>query len=338
MKDIELIEEQLNSYIDGELDERKSNEVRRLIDNDQQVRQLFESLNRYKQLMNSIRSATAPEGFSESIARHLERHILLADPEVYHHKTGRRHLVLRRVLTAAAIFVLLAVLSMVVLDVFIPKASRDIFVSKVLNRKQKPQVLYEKPIAQTPQLVQDQPVIVEKGPAVPMVAKLTLATDSPVETDWLIGKALMNTGLFDKTVAVDRKANSVKYVLNCGRDSLVNFVGELAFVWPKCNDAALEIGTEQSGKYISVNNITARQTLDICKAATYNQRIRMANDIAVINNVAAEDVLNRYFAGRNTDLNLLIPDKPVLTSAEKTQPIKPDVSESASLTIIVTGN
>jgi hypothetical protein len=50
MKDIENIEELLNCFIDNELDERKSNEVKRLIDNDAKVREMYESLNRYKSL------------------------------------------------------------------------------------------------------------------------------------------------------------------------------------------------------------------------------------------------------------------------------------------------
>ena len=37
MKDMEQLEELLNGYIDGELDERKSNEVKRLIDHDKKI-------------------------------------------------------------------------------------------------------------------------------------------------------------------------------------------------------------------------------------------------------------------------------------------------------------
>ena len=83
MKDMELIEELLNSYIDGELDERKNNEVKRLIDNDKQIRRLFDSLSRYKKLMGAVASDKAPEGFCESVTKHLERHILLADTGEY---------------------------------------------------------------------------------------------------------------------------------------------------------------------------------------------------------------------------------------------------------------
>jgi len=339
MKDMELVEELLNSYIDGELDERKSNEVKRLIDNDPKARRLFNSLNRYKKLMGSMLPAAAPEGFSESVSRRLERQALLADTGVYHHKAGLRHLILRRFVTAAAVIVLMAVLSIIVFDIFVPKSSRDKLVSSALGRKQKPQVLYEKPFPDA-KTAQDEavPVPLPKTATVPMVAKLTLFTDSPVETDWLIGKALMNTGLFDKTTAVDRKTDSVRYVLNCSRDSLVNLAQELSFIWPKCTDTTLEIGTEQTGKYITVKNITAQQTLEICKADNYNQRIRMANDMAMINNVMAPDILQKYFAQQNADSDLLVPEKPVLTSTEKTEQPKSDsTSGNVNLTITVIG-
>jgi hypothetical protein len=242
-------------------------------------------------------------------------------------------------MTAAAIIVLMAVLSVIVFDVFVPKSSRDKFVNNALNRKEKPQVLYEKPFADVKPVEEAVVVVVpQKISTVPIVAKLTLVTDSPVETDWLVGKALMNTGLFDKTVEIDRKTGSVKYVLNCGRDSLVSLLGELSFIWPKCTDAKLQIGTEQAGQYVTVNNVTSQQALEICKADSYGQRMRMANDIAIINNAAAADVLAKYFAKQNTGSDLLMPEKPVLTSPEKTPQSIPDNSGGkANLTIMVIG-
>ncbi len=335
MKDFEQLEELLNSYIDGELDERKANEVKRLIDNDKQARKTYDSLHRCRQLLSSLSHTSAPEGFCESVTRDLERNILLADTEVYHNKKGKRRLVFRKMMTAAAMLALVAALSYVVFDIFVPKTARQKFADNVLSRK-KPQLLYEKPFAQAPEPEQVKEVPALKGPAVPLVARLTLVTESPVETDWLIGKALMNTALFDKTLSVDRKTGYIKYVLSCDRNSLVSLLGELNFIWPKCSDAALEVGTEQQGKYITVNNISARQTLDICRADTYNQRVRMASDIAMINQVAVADVLKDYLAKQNADSEFIVPDKPVLTSSEnplKTQP--QETSEPASFTITV---
>jgi len=335
MKDIEHIEELLNSYIDNELDERGNNEVKRLIDNDKTVQQLFESLSRCKTLLGSLKISAAPEGFSDIVAMNLERSMLLADMGTYQNKKGRRRLILRKFFTAAAMIALMAVLSYVVFDVFVPNSSRQKFADNVLHRKQKPQVIYEKPFANV-QPAEDKQLSVKKFPLIPLVARLTLVTSNPVEADWLVGKALMSTTLFDKTTVVDRKTGIVRYVLNCDRSSIVDLVAELNIIWPKCHDATLEIGTEQQGKYITVKNATARQTLDICKADNYNQRIRMANDLAVINEVAGADVLKSYYAQKNTDADFTIPEKPALTSSEAVeQPKSSKFSDPATITITI---
>lgn len=338
MKDIENIEELINSYIDNELDERKSNEIKRLINNDSQARQMFESASRYKNLVGSLRSSAAPEGFCESVKRNLEREMLLADTGIYQHKKGRSRLVLRHFLTAAAMLALLAMLSYVILDIFVPQSARQKFADNVFHRKAKPQVVYDDG-APTVAAAQDKLVEVPKGPAVPLIARLTLITENPIEADWLVGKALMNTSLFEKTSAVDRKTNSVKYVLSCDRKALVGLVEELSFIWPKCSDAILEVGTQQQGKFVTVNNVSAHQTLDICKAGTYNQRLRMAADIAAINKAADTDILKNYFANKNAESEFIVPDKPVLTSSESLRQTQPQgTSEPASFTITVLAN
>ncbi|MCE5341231.1 MAG: hypothetical protein LLF92_08920 [Planctomycetaceae bacterium] len=338
MKDIENTEELLNSYIDNELDERRSNEVKRLIDNDTEVRRLFETINRHKSLVGSLRSVTAPEGFSESVAHNLEREMLLADTGFYQHKKGKRRLVFRHFLTTAAMFALLAALSYVVMDVFVPQSTQQKFADNILRRKPKPQII----AADTPAIAkpaEDKPVEMPKGPAVPLVVRLTLVTENPIELDWLIGKALMNTSLFEKTSSVERKADYVRYSLSCDRKLLAGLFGELTAAWPKCSDAIMEVGTEQPGKFVTVNNISARQTLDICKADNYNLRMRVANDLAVINKTSDTDILKNYFARQNSGSELLTVDKPVLTSSEKTdeQPQAEISTDPANLTIIVQG-
>ena len=135
MKDMEQIEELLNSYIDGELDERKSNEIKRLIDNDKEIQSLYDSLKRYKSLMQTVSQLPVPEGLCENITTQLERHILLADTDIYSHKAGRRHLMVRRLMTAAAVIALAAVLSVIIFDIFVPKSSRQQLHDKCAEKK-----------------------------------------------------------------------------------------------------------------------------------------------------------------------------------------------------------
>ncbi|MFA6186817.1 MAG: hypothetical protein WC770_06375 [Phycisphaerae bacterium] len=341
MKDMEQIEELLNSYIDGELDERKSNEVKRLIDHDKKIFDIYDSLKRYKDLMDSVSQIPCPDGLGDNINKHLERQILLADTSVYSHSAGRRHLIIRRFMTAAAMIALAAVLSFVILDIFIPKSSRDKFFADAMRKKTFKEALYEKPFpnesASTAQQ-QDIPIIPAKSSGVPLVAVLTLETKNPIEVDWLVAKALTTTGIFNQTTAIDRQPGSVKYVINCSNESVVKLLAELSFVWPQCRSAKLDIGTEQTGKYITVNNISAQQAMDICKADAYPVRLRMANDLAAINKAAAENI-EKLYALNSIDYEQLYAQKPALASAEKLPdanlPVNGD--RTAAITIIVIG-
>jgi hypothetical protein len=343
MKDMEQIEELLNEYIDGELDERKSNEVKRLIDHDKEIFDLYDSLKRYKDIMDSVSQAPCPDGLGDSINKQLEREILLADTSGYSHSAGRRHLIIKRFMTAAAVIVLFAILSFVILDIFIPKSSRDKFFANTMRKKTFKEALYEKPfpdesVSSAPAPKQDIPITPVKGNDVPLVAVLTLETQNPIEVDWLVAKALTTTGIFNQTTAIDRQPGSVRYVINCSNESVVNLLTELSFVWPQCRNAKLDLGTEQVGKYITVNNISVKQALDICKADAYSARLRTAGDAVIINRAADENI-EKLYAIDGIDYEQLYTQKPVLASAEKL----PDANlpttgdRTAVITIIVLG-
>lgn len=337
MKDMEVIEEMLNCYIDGELDERKSNEIKRLIDNDKEIQSLYDSLKRYKDLMDTVGQTPVPEGLCDNITSRLEREVLLADTEIHSLKAGRRHLMIRRLMTAAAAIVLAVVLSVVVFDIFVPKSSRQQFLSGALRRKPIKQILYEKPFAETKQ-EEDRKIASGKTYSVPLVAILTLKTNSPIEVDWFAAKALTATDLFNRTTAIDRQPGTVRYVINCDNQSLISLMQELSFIWPQCTETKIDIGTEQIGKYITINNISAEQTMEICRAENIGQRLRMANDLAVINKFTSPAAIDRLYAVANIDYDLLTTQKPALTSAEKTKIASrpPDNIENATFTIIVT--
>jgi L-fucose mutarotase/ribose pyranase (RbsD/FucU family) len=339
MKDMEQMEEILNSYIDGELDERKSNEIKRLIDNDSQIHSLYDSMKRYKKLMDTVSQQPAPEGLCDNITSHLEREVLLADTDISSHKAGKRHLMIRRLMTAAAVIVLAAILSIVIFDIFVPKSSRQQLLSNALRKKTIKQVMYEKPFAETKQ-EEDKKIVPEKIYDVSLVAILTLKTNNPIEVDWFVAKALTTTDLFSRTAAIDRQPGSVRYVINCDKESVASLMQELSFVWSQCTDAKMDIGTEQTGKYITVNNISAAQVVEICKAENFGQRLRMANDLAIINKITTPAIADRLYADADIDYDLLVTQKPALTSTEKTkiagQPS--DNIKNATLTIIVISN
>jgi hypothetical protein len=245
-------------------------------------------------------------------------------------------------MTAAAMIVLTAILSFVILDIFIPKSSRDKFFANTMRKKSFTQALYEKPFpnepAASPVAQQDIPIPPVKANDVPLVTVLTLETKNPIEVDWLIAKALTTTGIFNQTLSIDRQPGSVRYVINCSSESAANLLAELSFIWPQCSIAKLDVGTEQPGKYITVNNISAEQALEICKAPSSSVRLRMANDLAIINRAAAENV-EKLYALDAIDYEQLYAQKPALASVEKSSKTNKIAAgdRTAAITIIVIG-
>ena len=195
------------------------------------------------------------------------------------------------------------------------------------------QVLYEKPFPDEPP-PEDKKVVRQKLYDLPLVAVLTLQTDKPIEVDWLVSKALNTTGLFKQTSSIERQTGSVRYVLKCSKTSLLNLLAELSFLWPQCQAAKLDIGAEQTGKYVTVDNITAQQTMDICRADDSSVRLRMANDLAVINRAAAESVEKLYFAD-SLDYEKIIARKPAIASAKKIPDTNLPIDNSLTSTITI---
>jgi hypothetical protein len=112
----------LNSYIDGELADRQRTEVQRLIAHDPQVAQRVQELQKCKILVNSLPRAEAPGRMLERIKIALESKTIAAlEPSGSERRRGAKHLLVRRVLSAAAMIALVAVLGTVVYTIVVPK-------------------------------------------------------------------------------------------------------------------------------------------------------------------------------------------------------------------------
>jgi len=336
MKDHEQIDELLNSYLDDELDDRKINELKRLVDHDSAIREKLESLSKARTLLRSVPAEAAPEGMLENITHQLERQVLLDDTADYSYKAGKRHLLLRRIMTAAAVLVLISALSVIVFDIFVPKSSRDQIFAGLAKKEPKTEILYERPFADI-QTVEYKKVTSQYSSRVPLAAKLVFDTSAPIEADTFVGKAIMNRQLFAYVSLIDRRAGSISYVIDCDRPDLINLIQDMKFLWQSSKYVTLKVGTDNFGRYITLDNTTASQAVEIFAADNYSQRIRMAKDLAVINQLQPNNPLKSYAKISDIDYNLLIPDKPVLTSPQgsgKSQ-AKSTLIDPANLTIVI---
>ncbi len=122
MKEEPNIDELLNGFIDGELDQRHQTEVQRLITHDAQIAERLRELQKCKVLVGSLPCVEAPAGMAEQIKASLETSALLGrQPESFDAREGARHLLVRRVLAAAAMIGLVAVLAAVVYTIVAPE-------------------------------------------------------------------------------------------------------------------------------------------------------------------------------------------------------------------------
>ena len=321
------IDELLNSFIDGELPPRQQTEVQRLIAHDPEIARRLHQLQKCKMLLTSLPSARTPAGLSRNIIVTLERKTLLGEPpSSIEQLAGERQLFVRKLLSAAAIIALAAVLSVVIYNIMAPPTTPA------------------PPAIATRHL----PPLPEPATAIPtprpaqFAGRLELETDSFIQVDASVSKAIADNDLIDCT-SLMRQPDRAEYILACSRKGLESLLADLEIVWHKFDSATLLVYTDTFGQQIAVNAVTADQIIQIASQDNLQRSIHVAKDFAALNNVAellpGKDVLTAIDA-RTADLITTprIP-KPVLTAWPKTikKPtgqLKTDAKVSLAITVV----
>jgi len=340
MKENPNIDELLNSFIDGELTQRERIEVQRLISHNPQVAERLAELQRCKMLVDSLPCAEAPDGMAEQIKAALERRILSAQqPEHFDERAGARHLLVRKVVAAAAMIGLVAILAAVIYTIVGPERVTE---EPIVSRDWRPPVIevaVEKPspsaVATAEKPVTETTVAV-KG----FNGLLEVKTGMLVAVDAFISKAIENNGLLSLAGPRNQQVKGV-YALICSREALGLLLADLENVWARFDSATLFVETDQARGEVVVEAVTAEQIAEIANQGSIESRIEVAKGFAVLNNVAELLPGKEVFAAidsRTEDL-ITIP-KPVLTTGAK--PIRKPPSRvkdegQVHLTIVVTG-
>ncbi len=212
------IEELLNSFIDGELTEREKTEVQRLISHDAQVAQRLRELQTSKMLVSSLPRAEAPARILEQIKSSLETETISGrrewNEEHSDRRVGVRHLMVRKLLAAAAMVGLVAVLGSVIYTIVVPESP---------------------PISPVPEVV------------VAFDGRLELKTDALRTVNTFIDRAIEDNGLSD-SISVESRGGKRVYSLICGQEDLNLLLANLADVWESCNSTTLFVETKSSGE------------------------------------------------------------------------------------------
>lgn len=321
------IDELLNSFIDGELTPRQQTEVHRLIAHDPQVGQRLRQLQKCKMLLASLPFTEAPAGMLENIKASLERKALPLEPlSPLEQQTGRRHLLIRKVLAVAAMVGLVAVLAAVVYTIITPRVAPE------------PRVIVTRNLPRTVESV--------KSPSAAMAAefngRLELKTSAFIEVDASINRAIADNDLLNCT-ALTRELDSSEYVLACSRKGLGLLLADLESIWTRLDSATLLVQTKEFGRPVAVNAVTPRQFLEIAGQDSFERSIEVAKDFAVLNSIS------ELFPGKEviTAINYRTSDfvispgipKPVLTGwpktiKESTSPLETKAKVSLAITVI----
>lgn len=201
------IEELLNGYIDGELTEREITEIQRLISHDKKVAQRLRELQASKILVSSLPRAEAPARILEEVKASLETEVLSGERalsvEPSGGRVGVRHLMVRKLLAAAAMVGLVAILGSVVYTIVVPEP--------------------------------------DNIPPVPPVAfdgRLELETDAFSTVNTFINRAIEEKGL-SNSISIESRGGKRVYSLTCSQEDLNLLLAGLNDVWEKCNSTTL---------------------------------------------------------------------------------------------------
>lgn len=218
------IDELLNSFIDDELTQRQQTEIRRLIAHDPQIKRRLRQLQKCKMLVGSLPHAEAPADLAEQVKASLERKTLLEQqPSGFDQRKGARHLLVRKVLAAAAMIGLVAILSAIVYTIVAPETAP--------------------------------PVMAFSG-------RLELKTNNFSAADAFINKAIQDNGLLGDSTP-SRRGDKTVYSLTCSRERLNSLLTDLNSIWERFDSAALFVETKVPGEQVVVADVTAEQIVDL---------------------------------------------------------------------------
>lgn len=290
----ENIERLLNGYIDGELTIRQQTEVKRLLGNDRRIAKRLLQLQKCKMLVSSVPPAQAPPEMLDNVMARLARRSLLGEePAAVNQKAGMRDLFLRKVLTAAAMIALVAVFGMVIYTIVAPPASVE----------QPPGWSKEK---ETKTVVNPPRTVLAK-----FNGRLELKTADFMAMDASINRAVEDSDMVH-VAGIERLGDKTIYVLTCGRKGLNQLMNRMDNNWARLDSATLFVETDLFDRPVAVNAITPRQITEIAAQATLQNMIRVANDLALFNNLS-ETIRSRAVLPQDNKIADLHLDGPRLT-------------------------
>jgi anti-sigma-K factor RskA len=317
------IDELLNSFIDGELTAAQQAQVEDLISQDVQIAQRLRQLQKCKMLVGSLPRAQIPFEVAEGIRAQLELPIGDLRSSIFN-RSGRpdgaienRKLV-RRVLAAAAMIGLVAVLAAVIYTILTPQAAP------------------ERPVAIESRQVR--PAMADATPVTGFSGRLELKTDDLTAVSTFVNRAIEDKGI-SEAVLQDKHI----YSLSCTTKQFNALLADLQTIWPGLDSATLFVNTEVFGEPVPVNNVTTAQIAQIAEQNSFQKRIEVAKGFDAMNTLVARlpdrEIQSAIDGTKNSPIREWRAPKPILTTSDRKpatkSPSEGKEQQTIHLTIVV---
>jgi anti-sigma-K factor RskA len=294
----ERIDELLNSYIDNELTAEQQAEVERLIAQDAKIAQRLRQLQKCQMLVGSMPYAEAPAGVLEGVKAFLADRLLPADVQpAYEEQAGKSYVLARKVLAAAAMIAIAAILSVVIYK-FAPLRNAP----------------------EAPTAVETSKPAARMAAASGFSGRLELKTSSLNAVDAFIKSAIDDNGL-SASISPERPQSRRVYSINCTKEGLNSLLTDLDAIWPEIYSATLFVNTENFGTQTVVDAVTTKQIFEIADQVSPEKRTELAKDIAVLNSINEylpdKEIRVAIEAGQTNLAKEWRMLKPVLTGSQK---------------------
>jgi len=259
----ERIDELLNSYIDDELTAEQQAEVERMIEHDAKIEQRLRQLKKCQMLVGSMPCAEAPASVLHGVKASLAG-ILPPDEKLpaYKEQAGKKYLLIRKVLVAAAVIAIAAVLSVVFQRILPVRNAPEAPITDEINKSAAG-------------------MVTDSG----FSGRLELKTSSLTAVDAFIKSAIDDNGL-SASISPERRQSRRVYSLSCTKEGLNSLLTDLDSIWPELDSATLFVNTGEFGIQTVVEAVTTKQISEIIGQDNPEKRIELAKNFSILNNIA----------------------------------------------------
>ena len=311
------MEELLSALVDDEATERQKNEYFRLVQHDPSIADQLAVMQRQKQLLAALPVESAPETLAEDVCAAIERKQILSDvPSAQPTVVGTSHLLMRRILTTAAMLLPIGVLSFVVFDILKDPSEGPVDYPPVTNR-----------LAQNGTADSDVPAIAKE---LPFDGILTFRTQQPMAVSNYTLKMITDQGLGRPTMINRMEGGAATYQITAPPEKIAVLMDFLEGVWPHCQQITLSVLGSAQDSRIEIPNVLTEQVKTLMLEDSREMFNRLAGQYASANInkdsvFAKEDIFAAPPIDVDDSLPLTMPiltgkNEPVVNTIDPSQP------------------